>query len=76
MPSPTEKRPIGRPKRSGKPTEKEKRPVGRPKGSGRPIKKPEEKLITVGLTIRPNQRQKLDTLGGSSWLREKIDQAL
>jgi hypothetical protein len=49
-----------------------KRKRGRPPGSTKPD---EEKMISVRLTIRPDQRDDLDRLGGSAWVREKIDEA-
>lgn len=49
-----------------------KRPKGRPKGSTKP---PEKCMREVRLNIRPDQRDKLDTLGGSKWLRQQIDKA-
>lgn len=53
----------------------EKRKPGRPKGTGKPYKDTSEKVVRIQLTIRPGQREKLDALGGSKWLRQKIDEA-
>jgi len=55
--------------------EKSKR-GGAGRGQGRPIgtTKPDKKeSITVRLS--PEQREKLQSLGGAKWIREKIDEA-
>lgn len=54
------------------PNPQPKRPPGRPPGTTKPV---EQHMINVRLTIRPDQREKLDTLGGSGWLRQQIDKA-
>ncbi|MDB5957700.1 hypothetical protein [Ramlibacter sp.] len=50
-------------------------PKGGPRpGSGR---KPlgEEPTVIVAIRMLPEQREKLQRLGGAPWLRKKIDQA-
>lgn len=32
-------------------------------------------LVAVNLTVTPQQREKLKALGGSAWLRARIDEA-
>jgi hypothetical protein len=52
--------------------------------SGKPAPKPAEKktepakkqaLVSVSIKLTPQQRDKLDLLGGDAWLREQIDAA-
>jgi hypothetical protein len=51
-----------------KPTET-KRPPGRPEVP------PEDRLQVVSIRLTEAQKAKLEQLGGSAWLREKINRA-
>lgn len=42
---------------------------------GRPEVQPEDRLQVVSIRLTEAQKAKLDRLGGSAWLREKIDRA-
>lgn len=51
-------------------TEKKRKP-GRPVGTTKPDG---DKVIRRHVTLRPDQLEKFNKLGGSKWLRERIDQ--
>lgn len=42
---------------------------------GRPEVQPEDRLQVVSIRLTDAQKAKLDRLGGSAWVREKIDRA-
>lgn len=55
------------------PNDKPKRPPGRPKGTTKP---PELKETEhVGFYVTAADKAKLDTLGGTRWLKNKLKQA-
>jgi len=55
--------------------EKPKAKGGKREGAGRKSKDGATDLVQVGLRIRADQKQKLSRLGGSVWVRMKIDEA-
>lgn len=42
-------------------------------GNKNAAKKPAEKLVQIGVKVRPDQPAKFKFLGGSKWLRRAID---
>jgi hypothetical protein len=48
---------------------------GKRAGAGRKSKDGATDLVQIGLRIRASQKPKLSRLGGSVWLRSKIDGA-
>ena len=51
-----------------------KRGGARPGGGRKPMS-PDGYAVRINLTMTRQQREKLKRLGGSAWLREKLDQA-
>lgn len=45
------------------------------RGQGRKPLKEGTETVTVSLRMTPGQRDKLQRLGGASWVRERIDKA-
>lgn len=52
-----------------------KRGRGRPPGTGRPYKADEDKCVPLNTSIRADQREKFERLGGAEWLQGAIDKA-
>ena len=55
--------------------EKPKAKGGKREGAGRKSKDGATGLVQVGIRIRADQKQKLLRIGGSVWVRRKIDDA-
>lgn len=48
---------------------------GHGRGQGRPPVKAGEETVTVSLRMTQAQREKLESLGGAKWVRDRIDRA-
>lgn len=48
---------------------------GKRPGAGRPRIDADARSVTTSISLTPEQRDKLGRLGGSPWIRERIDKA-
>lgn len=49
--------------------------IQQPKGRGRPRLKDGEDTVPVTVRMTPPQKEKLTRLGGSAWVRDRIEKA-